>query len=489
MTPLDFVGFWHANPFRPFRILTASALLDVSSPLQVAMSPSMQRVTVSLDDATHSLDVADILRCEWLSPDPGEGRASHPLSPDARPAPPQIDLSRYQPDPGALSLLSLTLADGSAITHVALTDRDGNSAFSTAGTRWDIHGIERFENGASLFLHHLDDPTTQRRVLVWPGNGGSFDSFAERADAPGLNAALRTLDTQLSASPLDPAPPDHYFTSATPAPKPPPMPFRNYWELDRPEPFNASRFTLDVDDVEYGPHRWSEAIRLTDTLNKEVVLDLFGTLWDCDVSREPDSHALTLSLDHHPGSLSLHIKPHKRSARLLPGGSDIPLDFLNRHLRNFSLYASIDALRAALRAGPQGSEHPAVVLPNHHGHRIELWAGHADWPTPFLHPRILAPSGRELLDLRGSWWAALVEPDTTGSALTLRLWFRDEAGRNDVLSNRLWIDLPSRRVTSHTLPGFTTLGVIHHLAHHSRDPGYLLRDLREAFARGAALHA
>jgi len=26
MTPLDFVGFWHANPFRPFRILTASAV-------------------------------------------------------------------------------------------------------------------------------------------------------------------------------------------------------------------------------------------------------------------------------------------------------------------------------------------------------------------------------------------------------------------------------------------------------------------------------
>lgn len=486
MTPLDFVGFWHANPFRPFRILTASAVFDVTSPLQVAMSPSMQRVTVTLDDAAHSLDVADILRCESLAPACDPGTPAHPLTP-APAAPPHIDLSRYQPDPGVVSLLSVTLTDGNALSHVAVRDRDGNPAFSTAGTRWDIHGVERFENGASLFLHHLDDPTTQRRVLVWPGSGGSLDSFAERSDAQGLNAALRDLDTQLTSKPIDPAPPERYFQDATPAIKPPPKPFRNYWELDRPEPFNAARFTLDSDHTEYGPHRWVEAVRITDTMNKEVVLDLFGTSWDCDVTREPDSHALTLSLGHHPGSVSLHIKPDKRTARLLPDGVDIPLDFANRHLRNFSLYAPIDALRAALRAGPQGSSYPAVVLPDHRGHRIELWAGHADWPTPFLHPRILTPAGRVLLDLRGSWWAALVESDQADTALTMLLWFRDEPGRNEVLSHRLWIDLPSRRVTCRNVPGFTTLGVIHHLAQHSRDPGYLLRDLREAFARGGAL--
>lgn len=478
MTPLDFVGFWHANPFRPFRILTASAVFDVHSPLQIAMSPSMQRVSVSLDDAAHSLDVAEILRCESLAPDP---------APAAVPAAPQIDLSRYEPDPGSISLLSVTLTDGCSLTHVAVSDRDHNTVFSTAGTRWDIHGVERFENGASLFLHHVDDPTTPRRVLVWPGSGGSIESLAERADAPGLNTALRDLDTQLSASPTDPAPEERYFQDATPAPKPPPKPFRNYWELDRPEPFNAARFTFDTDHTEYGPHRWSEAVRITDTLNKEVILDLFGTRWDCDITREPNTHALTLCLERHPGSLSLSIKPDKRTARLLPDGGDVPLDFVNRHLRNFSLYAPVQALRAALLAGPTGSDHPAVVLPDHRAHRIELWAGHADWPTPFLHPRIIAPSGRVLLDLRGSWWAALVEPDQADTALTMLLWFRDQPGRNEVLSNRLWLDLPSRRVTCRSLPGFTTLGVVHHLAHRSRDPGYFLRDLREAFARGAAL--
>jgi hypothetical protein len=63
------------------------------------------------------------------------------------------------------------------------------------------HKVEQFENGTTLYLHHLDHPTVEQRIMLWPPDKGTFESFAEAMPPSKLAAELRRRDARLSAKP------------------------------------------------------------------------------------------------------------------------------------------------------------------------------------------------------------------------------------------------------------------------------------------------
>jgi hypothetical protein len=67
--------------------------------------------------------------------------------------------------------------EGILVVQASLELSDGQTVLVTAGTRWNVHGIEQFENGVSLYLHHLDHPMVEQRIIFWPPDRGTPESF------------------------------------------------------------------------------------------------------------------------------------------------------------------------------------------------------------------------------------------------------------------------------------------------------------------------
>ncbi|MBC7772273.1 MAG: hypothetical protein H7210_07255, partial [Pyrinomonadaceae bacterium] len=164
-------GARHAASAKPSGSAAVTGVThDIFQPLQIAMAPNMQTVMLALDDEAISFKVEHIERCEWI--ELGDASAGfHSGNPDSQtrtlitetPAP-----HTYSQDPGTPVFMSFTSTDGHRLTQVSVDNRQGRSCFTTAGTRWDIHGLESFENGRSVYLHHLDNPTLEQRVIIWP---------------------------------------------------------------------------------------------------------------------------------------------------------------------------------------------------------------------------------------------------------------------------------------------------------------------------------
>lgn len=104
-----------------------------------------------------------------------------------------------------------------------------------------------------------------------------------------------------------------------------------------------------------------------------------------------------------------------------------------------------------------------------------------------LVPRAVGPSGRSLLDLRGSCWGAMVEPWQRQPQFTMQLMNPREPGNHDAARLHLVADMPTRRVLCPQMEGSTALGVLQRIAHESPTNSMLIERLEEAMDRGKGL--
>lgn len=528
MSALEFISKWKAVPFAPFRVIRADGTtLRITDPGQVAAPSDLRRFVIMTGTGLESLTPDDLESCTIAAdlPSPTSAAASAPPAEDPTAAMMREVLARVERDrlrrSAQLHALGATRAAVPAdpATHrgttpaqwllsPAVADGTGAPCFSLVGTRFDLHGIEQFENGISLFVHHLDDPLTEHRFIIWPPEQGTLKTFSEAQPLAELAADAARLDAIITDTPTREPKETKRFTSPPMAHEPVRQP-RAYDDRFGPQPeVDKSRFALTLDALEVARHMMASRPLLTDTLASAPLLDLTATSWDCEVSGSPESP--TLALRHYPDGgrwTTATIDAPARTATI-DGSTIIPVRFLQQHLANFGLHHRWHDMLAALRAGPVPLDEPEIRihLPSPRltggpgdpprptedvgGWTVEFWGAGESAPLPFLWPRIVRGDGVSLLDWRGApFGAGIIAWNKPGLAgLTFHPVIADARERQKNRRN-VWIviDLPSRRVTSAMLPGSTSLGVLHHLGRTCRTLSWFLQDLEEALARGIQL--
>jgi|GEM_PF-3032084 len=485
MTPLEFVGFWQANPFRPFRVVAKDVIFDVVQAMQVSMSPNMQRVTVTLDDEVHSLRVEDILRCEWNAAVASQGvdRPSYP-----EPAAPHHSYGVPEPDvvfDSGATIFTAAQDGEDRLVHVKVVDERGAVCLDTAGTRFDVDGIEPFENGTTVYLHHLDEPGVERRLILWPGRSGTFESFAEATGFGAIQSRLKSMDAALRAAPKPFTPPESYFESLIPKPVYEAS-SGNWWEKDQPDP--PGRFRVELDSQEVGRHQYVTPPRIVDTKKRRVIFDLAGTSWDGQVPQGEPPWDLILGYGvENAGNMSITVNPATGKAKPPGAKQSWPLDWVEGHLINFRLYERWSSLLPALAAGPMPPDAPSVryLLPG--AHVLEWWPGAASVSKPYMQPRLRTKNNVVLFDFRGSQWGATIEPEPDSPRLLLQVMSADVKDQLDAMRVRLEIDLATRRVTTRTIPGSTTLSRLQAIVHKARGSKWFLEELGAAFTLGRSV--
>lgn len=468
----DLISLLRSEPFRPFRIHTAAgAAFDIGDPRQVGASPGGRLFIAVLSDGHFEVLTPELIqRCEVIST----------ATPPIPAAPPAATSFLTKPNKGRVAISAATERDGRRLAHIAVSADKRTVILSTAGTRWDLSGLETFDNGRTLYLHHADDPSLHKRVIVWPPETATFESFAEAAPASELERQLRELDIEARAAPKNPpGPPASYFKSTKPPPGyEPPMPPTTGRESG-PAPDDPNRFEFRGDLYEAGANMWCNCPTLIDTLTGTVMFDLSNTNWDATPKRDGDYWIFELR--HYPDpnhSLTMVIDP--KVALVHFGGPLIPLHIAARHLINYTLYRSWDGLLHVFSTElPIDEPHITISAA---GCSIELWPGAGSIKPPFLTMRIVGPSGRAILDLRGTLWGAYLELNDP-SLIRFSLIHTDEKTRY-AFRPRLIIEPTSQRITSDTLPGCTTLAAFAEAARTCRTPEWLLEDLTALFARG-----
>jgi hypothetical protein len=211
MSPLDFISLWRATPFRPFVIYAAGGrVIPVVQQMQAAVSPALTLVTVVFDESRiESVRMDQIERCEVLGSASGESET-------AAPAPEPQEAHSGKLSPGKLECMSFTRKDGWRVLQVAVSDGTGKPIFSTAGTGFDLHGMETFENGRMLYLHHVCNPTEQIRLIIWPPDTGTFETFAESMTLASFAKAAEKRDGKLTSGTPRIGPKKPYFRETIP---------------------------------------------------------------------------------------------------------------------------------------------------------------------------------------------------------------------------------------------------------------------------------
>lgn len=496
MSVLAFMSLWQAQPFRPFRVRMRDGRgVDVLDPRQAAASPDLQNfVVLGAGGGVVMFQPHAIASCDPIVGEPAEpSDAPGPPAPPASGTMPADAVARllaagvdpaviagYEPDPGQVRTMASTATDGARLVHVAISDRAGRPMLNTLGTRWTLMGLDTFENGRTLSLIHADDPNLQRRVIVWPPDKATLDTYAEARPPAGVQAELAALDAAARAAPADLRPPSEYFASiVVPTPDDPPL--------------LAEQCRVEALPAERGPHHLAKELRVLGPDGRPV-LDLTSCGWFGEAERDGACWRLQLARADDDYYLRVQVDPARRAARI-DACPWLAFPRFERVFRNSDLYEDPEALRRALAGAPSPGERPEVAFPLAGGHTLELWPGPRDVPTPFLHPRLLGPGGRALLDLRGSPWGAIVEwPDRLahlppahalpGAAFALRLIHRDPRERHEASRPRLGIDLDNRRVVARDPDGAAPLGVLHALAHAHGVGSLLAGRLAEALVRG-----
>ncbi len=477
MSSLDFISLWRAQPFRPFRVNTLNnTVFDVVQAQQVGISPGLRLIVVAVADNRFEVLVPEqIGTCEVITD-------AMPAIPLAAPTVTMDDPDMKQ-SPGGIKFLAFTGKDGRGLVQFTVSDRKGNPILSTAGTRWDLHGLETFENGRSLYIHHADDPTLMKRIIVWPPNSATLDSFAEAMPPADLMSQLMEMDADARANPQEPPLHKEYLKSVgtIKAYVPP----KNMVNGREEEISDEERFTIETEDREAGPHHWVHAPQLTDTVTGEAMLDLFGTNWDAShTGKAPD---IVFELRHYsPGTQFLEFRVNPIAGMAKVNGNDMPLTILGRHLANYVLYENWDSLMATLASTPviPPEPHAEVVFAGPAGSVIEMWPGAKNWPLPFLSPRIVSAAGKTILDMRGSVWTAMVR--LNGPLIWLHLIHKDPDEQTP-MPLRIDINPVSHRVTAKSIPGSTVLAELNPAIHKCRTASWMLEELQELFARGADL--
>ncbi len=479
-----------------------NGVINVHYPMAVALTPQMQLATITEDARVEILDLQDIQKCEAFGPPAAIA--------DILAAIPPIELTRNtqllsealssstpvgeEPPSNAfvpqhVSLKESHTPEGIHLLHAALELPDGHVVLSTAGTRWNLHGIEHFENGTSLYLHHLDHPTVEQRIIFWPPGQGTFDSFAEAMPATALAKELHRRDEELSAKPARPL-------------KPPASYIR---DIDREWPIaekDGREEALGEDSPAMDPLRFEFAsvVRelkdgrsihnpcLTDIMQEEILFNLVDTDWDASARQDGRNWYLSLRHLSHPGqTVALYIDVDRRAAVIDTDSTLLSLGWIERHLRNFALYESWDAMRDALSRGPIKRKQPDVVISLAGGFRAELWAGLPLYRLPFLQPHILDPNGNTVFDLRNTFWSAAIRGDESVPKVILILSSGERSDRDRTSDYPLDLDLISHRVTCASLEGFTTIGMLQNVVRNVRGVKWMLEELPEWFAKGKSL--
>jgi hypothetical protein len=497
MTLQEFVALWQARPFRAFRLHTARGVYSVAYPLGVTLLPAQAAIAIVHGRRAQTLALADIERSDIHGtpiepavaiaaiPPARLARDAHLLAQalaagSAALAPPEAPAR----DPGRIELEGSRSADGAHVVHATVFTREGRPIFSTLGTRWNLHGHDRFENGSTLYLHHPDHPTVEQRVLIWPPDTGTFDSFAEARPLAALRRELEQRDARLGRRPAKTiAPPAAWFRAIRPV-----YPQTN-------DDGRARMFGRDEDDFERFEIRLVKRATadgrnvrnpcLIDVATETILLQLIDTGWDGEVARAGQEFVFTLR-NAGPGCAVVRfiVDPRRLTARMADEGHPWPLGFFERALHNFVLHEKGDLLRAALHAGPPGPQQPDLLLPLPGDFRVEFWSGELRFPLPFLQPRLLGPEGRTLLDLRTTAWAAFVQPVPGTPCVRLRLVSHEDKERLADARLELTVDLISHRVTTSGHPGSTSLGMIQAMVRHIRGTKWLTEELPRWMAKG-----
>lgn len=494
----EFLARWRVRPFVPFVVRLADGReVEVASPERVAATPDESLFMVLLSASRmEAMPAVLIAGCR----DPGVTAAAPP--PPVVTAPePASERSGAASGPSAahVKAMEFALGSGRRVRQVSVAGCDGVMIFTTAGTRWDCHGLERFENGCTLYLHHTDDPLRQRRVIVWPPRKATLSDFSAAASPGEIQRVLAEEDAAAHGDPKGVAAAVGWEKAAAwgegHRPASDVREFRGETEGEE----DWSRFEMKFEPMPYGRDGEIAEAWMVDTRTKTVMFDLRGGGWDARASGDAALRRLDLrrpeaNPDGTPGpALALWVQPMAMTARIEVGEEKIgerPLGWTGRVLANFALHGSWKGLLAALRRGPDAGK-PEVTL-HAKGWTIELWAAGGAPTSPFLQPRILTPRGQAALDWRGTAWGARVGVWGRGPGVTLWPLGRDAVDRRAGSSWTLDVDLPSERVSNPAgksrndwVAGSTCLSRLHMLGHSCRGWDVLWGGLRDEFALGA----
>ncbi|MGH7132729.1 MAG: hypothetical protein ACREJO_12360 [Phycisphaerales bacterium] len=390
-------------------------------------------------------------------------------------------------DPGTVSFLSAFAKTGEHIALAAVADRHGKPIFSTTGTRWNVHGVEQFENGTSLYLHHLDHPCIEQRVIIWPPDTGTFESFGESMPLAALGEELHKRDDALTKKPAAPfEPPASYFRDSVFKPRkfyisPPDR------DGERP-PFDPERFVIDAEPAEAHGERLAAELVISFAKTKDRIFDLVGSGWDARVEGSGPLVNITLRPPFDvKKTLKLTIDLENFVVRL-PGQTEtLPIDWVQRHIHNSVLYLDWEVFLTALKVGPRPEGVPDIVMEVPGGFTLELWPGEVRHALPFLHPRIVDKKGQAIFDARASQWGAMVDMDEKRPLVVLRLVSTDIAEREDRFAGAkfaLTLDLVSRRAIIGGMDGGTFVGRLQEMVQRVRGVKWLLEELQELANRG-----
>jgi hypothetical protein len=477
-------------------------IISVHYPLSVALTPQMQLAAIVDNARVEIIGLHEIEQCEVFGPPTTVSEILDAISPGELSRDAQLisealsSLTTLSEEPSRAALFPLRVSFQKTFTperilvvQASLELSDGQTVLATAGTRWNVHGIEPFENGVSLYLHHLDHPMVEQRIIFWPPDRGTFESFAEAMPAAALAKELHRRDAEFSAKPARQLTPSASY-------------FRKIdveWPIaerdGREEAFGADSPAMDPLRFEFasvarrvkeGPIIQNPC--LTDIMKEEILFNLVDTDWDS--SARQDGRDWHLSLRHltRPGqTMTLNIDVDRKAATIDADSKLISLAWIERHLKNFPLYESWDQMHSALRDGPVKRRSPDVRIPLSNGFHAELWAGEPEYSLPFLQPHILNPNGETVFDLRDTFWSASIRTDVAAPKVTLVLTSGERAGRDAASCYPLDLDLVSHQVSCSSLEGSTTIGMLQSIVRRVRGVKWMLEELPQWFAKGRSL--
>ena len=504
MTIQDFIAVWQAQPFRAFRIHTSGKSLAVGYPLAAALTADMKVLAIAGDSHCETFSLEEISGFEVFGEPVSVADAVNGVAPEILARNSQLLTAAMQSTPllggetapalrfdaGQVKLLGYIAKNGIHMVEAAVAASSGDGPiFATTGTRWNLHGLEQFENGTTLYLHHLNHPAVEQRVILWPPNTGTFDSFGEATPFAKMMVELAKRDKRLAKKPAKTKDlPAAHFRKILPT----------YRVIEPDARIDAFGDELDDDDfdrfeIHLVPRTLPDGVVvnnpcLVDVPAENFMFNLTETDWDATFARGEKTISLVLKHPRFPGNeFEMVIDPYFLTADIPEIGGDLPLGFVERELRNFVLYERWDLLIGALRSGPDRLKQPDLVVPLAEGFVAEMWAGETRFPLPFLQPRILDASGATLLDFRATTWAASLATDEKNPLVTLRLWSHERENRCAEPGFDLKLNLVTRRVTCAGHEGSTTIGMVQAMIEHVRGLKWLKEQLSEWLKKGRTL--
>lgn len=371
MSAVAFITMWQAVPFRAFHVhLVDGRLVHIERALQVAAAGDLRQFVVMAASGPVTFSPEQIASCEVIVPPSlreGAGgwaeATPEPLaSPQSSPAPgtnaeqPALTnpyaldadalarlratgvdpaaIRTYAPDHGGMMLMTCFTHDSIRLTQFAMKARDGGTMLTSMSTRWNLHGLETFENGRTLHLSHADDPTLRQRVIVWPPDSGTFETFAERLPTAALQKELLARDERIMASPGEIVPPANYDDSIkpreayTPPAKPRYCKGEEEWDEEPKQPPGppVEDFKAETVPEETAPHRFEDQVRLVSKHGGPAVFDLTECGWFGGARLDPGVWRLDVHRSNEPGSaLSVQVWPGRKQAFVRNGSGVYPI--------------------------------------------------------------------------------------------------------------------------------------------------------------------